>query len=134
MQLVVGAVIVDSLTNPHFVLATRRLRPEALKGRWEFPGGKVEEGETPEAALVREIQEELDVTLMLGDELAPSGRDWPISDKLTLRIFLAEIFIGTPTPGEAHDQVRWLGIDELESVNWLDADREVLALVAELSS
>ena len=117
MHLVVGAVIVDSLAHPRRVLATRRSRPEALKGRWEFPGGKVEEGESPDAALIREVQEELDVTLMLGEELAPSGKDWPISDSLTLRIFLAEIFVGTPTPGESHDLLRWLSADELESAS-----------------
>jgi len=131
MQLVVGAVIVDSLAHPRRVLATRRTRPTALKGRWEFPGGKVEPDESAEAALVREVQEELDVTLMLGEELAPSGRDWPISDRLSLRIFFAEIFIGTPRPGESHDQMRWLSADELESVDWLEADREALAIVAE---
>ena len=114
MQLVVGAVIVDSLAHPRRVLATRRTRPTALKGRWEFPGGKVEPGESAEAALIREVQEELDVTLMLGEELMPSGSYWPISERLTLRIFLAEIFVGTPTPGESHDQVRWLSADELD--------------------
>lgn len=92
MQQVVGAVIVETLARPRSVLATRRSGSNVLRGRWEFPGGTVESGES--AALVREIQEELDVTLMLGDELAPSGRDWPISDKLTLRIFMAEILIG----------------------------------------
>ena len=131
MQVVVGAVIADSLSNPRRVLATRRTRPTALKGRWEFPGGKVELGESAEDALVREVQEELDVTLMLGEELAPSGRDWPISDRLTLRIFMAEIFVGTPTPGESHDLARWLSADDLYSVDWLDADREALWIVAD---
>ena len=135
VQLVVGAVIVDSLADPRRVLAARRTRPAALKGRWEFPGGKVEPGESAEAALIREVQEELDVTLMLGEELMPSGSYWPISERLTLRIFWAEIFVGTPTPGESHDQVRWLSADDLYRVDWLDADREALAIVAdELSS
>ena len=129
-QLVVAAVIVDSLTQPRRVLASRRMRPPALKGRWEFPGGKVEPGELAEAALVREVREELDVTLMLGKELAPSGGGWPISDSLTLRIFLAEILGGTPMPGDTHDEVRWLSADELESVDWLDADREALSIIA----
>ena len=131
MELVVGAVIVDSLADPQYVLAARRSRPEALKGRWEVPGGKVEDGEAPDDALIREIREELDVTLMLGEELTPSGRDWPISDRLALRIFLAEIFVGTPRPGESHDRLRWLSADELDSVDWLEADREALAIVKE---
>ena len=134
-KLVVGAVIVDSLADPQYVLAARRSRPEALKGRWEFPGGKVEEGEAPDVALIREVREELGLTLMLGHELTPSGKDWPISDRLTLRIFLAEIFVGTPRPGESHDMLRWLSADELDGVDWLEADREALAIVkGELSS
>ena len=81
--LVVGAVIVDSLAQPRRVLAARRSGSNALQGRWEFPGGKVEPGESAEAALVREVQEELDVTLMLGHELMPpSGQSWPISEDL----------------------------------------------------
>ena len=135
MQLVVGAVIVDSLAMPRRVLASRRTRPAVLEGRWEFPGGKVEPGESAEAALVREVQEELDVTLMLGEELTATGRGWPISERLTLRIFWAEIFIGTPTPSESHDQIAWLAADELDSVEWLDADRAALPAVrAELTS
>jgi 8-oxo-dGTP diphosphatase len=88
VQQVVGAVIVDSLAQPRRVLAARRARSNALKGRWEFPGGKVEPGETVEAALIREVQEELDVTLMLGEELTPTGNTWRlISDIVALRLF-----------------------------------------------
>ncbi|MGH3457311.1 (deoxy)nucleoside triphosphate pyrophosphohydrolase [Aeromicrobium sp.] len=131
MQLVVGAVIVDSLANPRQVLATRRTRPEALKGKWEFPGGKVEDGEAPDDALIREVQEELDVTLMLGHEITPSGGAWPISDRFALRIFTAEIFVGTPRLRVSHDQVIWLSVDELTSVDWLDADLAALPAVAQ---
>ena len=92
---VVGAVIVDSLAQPDCVLAARRTKTWALSGRWEFPGGKVEPGETAEEALIREVQEELDVTLILGDELTPTDGPWQISDLLTLRLFWAEIFVGT---------------------------------------
>ena len=59
MRLVVGAVIVDDLRHPRRVLAARRATPAPLTGRWEFPGGKVEDGELPEAALRREIREKL---------------------------------------------------------------------------
>ena len=135
MQLVVAAVIADSLAQPRRVLAARRPGSNLLSGQWEFPGGKVELGETAEAALVREVQEELDVTLMLGHELEPTGGTWPISRKLTLRLFWAEIFVGTPTLGESHDEMRWLDAADLESVNWLDADRAALSAVrAELTS
>ena len=136
MQQVVGAVIVDSLAQPRRVLAARRARSNALRGRWEFPGGKVEPGESVEAALIREVQEELDVTLMLGEELKPPGNTWRlISDIVGLRLFWAEIFVGTPAPGEDHDEVRWLDAAELSSVNWLDADRAALpAVLEELTS
>ena len=130
MQLVVGAVIVDSLANPRRVLAARRTGSNALRGRWEFPGGKVEPGESAEAALIREVQEELDVTLMLGEELMPTGEKWlVISYHVTLRLWWAEIFVGTPTPAGSHDQVRWLDAADLTSVNWLDADRAALPTV-----
>lgn len=136
MQQVVGAVIVDSLAQPRRVLAARRARSNALKGRWEFPGGKVEPGESAEAALIREVQEELDVTLMLGEELMPTGNTWRLlSDIVGLRLFWAEIFVGTPAPGEDHDEVRWLDAPDLSSVNWLDADRAALpAVLEELTS
>ena len=136
MQHVVGAVIVDSLIQPRRVLAARRAQSHALRGRWEFPGGKVEPGESVEAALIREVQEELDVTLMLSEELTPTGDTWRlISDIVALRLFWAEIFVGTPTPGADHDEVRWLDAAELMTVNWLDADRAALpAVLEELTS
>ncbi|HYI16381.1 MAG TPA: NUDIX domain-containing protein [Thermomicrobiales bacterium] len=129
-------MIVDSLAQPRRVLAARRARSNALRGRWEFPGGKVEPGESVEAALVREVQEELDVTLMLGEELMPTGNTWRLtSDIVGLRLFWAEIFVGTPAPSVDHDEVRWLDAAELSSVNWLDADRAALpAVLEELTS
>ena len=136
MPLVVGAVIADSLAQPRRVLAARRAQSHPLRGRWEFPGGKVEPGETPEEALIREVQEELDVTIMLGDELMPTGEAWQlISTQLPIRLFWAEIFVGAPTPWQSHDEVRWLDAADLMTVNWLDADRAALPdVLAELTS
>ena len=136
MPIVVGAVIADSLAQPRRVLAARRAQSHPFRGRWEFPGGKVEPGETAEDALVREVQEELDVTIMLGDELTPTSEAWQlISTQLTLRLFWAEIFVGTPTLWQSHDELRWLDGADLMSVNWLDADRAALpAVLAELTS
>ncbi len=126
----VGAIIVDSLTQPDRVLAARRSRPAELAGRWEFPGGKVEPGETPQDALVREIGEELGVEIRVGDEV---GNTWPINDRLYLRLFLAEIIDGELTPGETHDAVRWLTLGELDSVPWLPADAQALpTLISQL--
>ena len=126
-QLVVGAVIVDDLQTPSRVLVARRVTPLSLRGRWEFPGGKVEPGEEPEAALVREIKEELDIRVVLGKELlAPEGRTWPISNSLVMRLWFAAIEHGVPAPVDSHDELTWLGAQSLESVNWLDTDRQVL--------
>ena len=105
------------------VLAARRTSPAAGVGRWEFPGGKVEPGETPEAALVREVAEELrcrvEVTGWLAGEVG-------IGATHVLTVALARLVDGEPDPVE-HDLVRWLGAAELGDVDWLEADRPFLA-------
>jgi 8-oxo-dGTP diphosphatase len=124
IRLVVGAILVDSLTHPTKVLAARRSRPADLAGTWEFPGGKVETGETPQEALVRELREELGVEISVGDEL---GGPRPISDDLELRLYLSQITSGELTPGETHDAVRWLARNALTTVDWLPADEQAVA-------
>ncbi|MFC5728658.1 (deoxy)nucleoside triphosphate pyrophosphohydrolase [Nocardioides vastitatis] len=114
------------------MLAARRTTPPELAGRWEFPGGKVELGETPRDALVREVHEELGVTIAVGDELSDLGRAWPISDVHELRLFLTTVVAGEPRPGDDHDAVRWLGSDELDDVEWLDSDVQALGAVREV--
>jgi 8-oxo-dGTP diphosphatase len=122
VQLVVGAVIVDDLRRPQRVLAARRAQPPALAGRWEFPGGKVEPGESPLQALRRELREELAVEVDLGAELVgPDAGCWPISSHLTMRLWFATLS-GEPRPDVAHDQVRWLDATQLADVRWLPAD------------
>lgn len=129
-QLVVGALIVDDPVAPSTVLAARRTGPPLLRGKWEFPGGKVEAGEHPEDALVRELKEELGVGVALGTELvAPGGGTWRISDVLEMRLWFAVIREGSPTVVDSHDELRWLDAGSLESVDWLDADREILPFV-----
>lgn len=121
--LVVAAALVDSLPAPTRLLAARRRQPTSLAGRWEFPGGKVDPGETPEQALHREIHEELGVSIAVGPELVgedPAG--WRISSRYVLRLWTATVLDGEPQPLVEHDELRWLGVGEWLSVPWLDAD------------
>lgn len=121
--LVVGAAILDGDT----VLAARRTRPVEAAGRWEFPGGKVEAGETPEAALVREIGEELGCRIEVTGWLPGRAE---IGERHELRVAFAVRTEGEATPTE-HDQVRWLTADELDDVDWLDPDRPFLPAIRE---
>ncbi len=104
------------------VLACRRTAPAPAAGRWELPGGKVEPGETPEAAVVREVREELSCEVAVSRWLAAEAE---IADGLVLRAALATLLQGEPVPVE-HDAVRWLDAGELHDVDWLDPDRPFL--------
>ena len=117
------AVVGAAVLRDGRVLAARRTAPATAAGRWEFPGGKVEPGETPEAALVREVGEELGCMVAVTGWLAGSV---PIGAAHELRVALAELVDGEPTPVE-HDVVRWLGASELDAVDWLEPDRPFLA-------
>lgn len=117
-RIVVGAAIVRNGT----VLTARRLWPEAAAGRWEFPGGKVESGESLDDALVREIREELGCAVELTGWLAGAA---PIDERHELRVSTARLVDGEPAPHE-HDLVRWLAPDELGDVDWLEPDRPFL--------
>jgi 8-oxo-dGTP diphosphatase len=131
MILVVAAVIVDDLTDPTRLLAARRAAPRTLAGGWEFPGGKVERGEDPIAALHRELAEELQITVDLGAELRPpDGAAWPIAPGHEMRLWFAVVTSGILTPTGSHDALRWLTSGQLDQVAWLPADR---AIVAQLS-
>lgn len=96
---------------------------------WEFPGGKVEPGEQPEGAAVREIAEELGCTVEVTGWLAPTV---PIRDGLELRVATARLVDGEPIPRAGdHDAVRWLDPAELSAVDWLAADRPFVAQIME---
>lgn len=126
-KLVVAAAIVDDLSAPSQLLAARRSRPAHLAGQWEFPGGKVDPGETPVEALHRELREELGVTVALGAELAgPDDGAWIITERHVMRLWLAQVTLGDPEPLVEHDAVRWLAPAEWTSVVWLPGDVRIL--------
>jgi len=118
---VVGA----ALLRDGRVLASRRTEPPRLAGLWEFPGGKVEAGESDEQALLRELREELEVEASIGVRL---GGDLLIGETAVLRVYLCTLVSGEPALVD-HDEHRWLGHHELDDVPWLPVD---LPLVEEL--
>ncbi len=134
--LVVAGAVVDDLDDPRLLLAARRATPASLAGRWEFPGGKVDPGESPEEALHRELREELGVRVAVGPELAgPDAGSWRLSDRYVMRLWLVEVTSGIPEPLVEHDELRWLPSGQWLDVPWLDADvRIVEALAAAVSS
>lgn len=125
---VVAAVICDSLENTTKIFATARGYGE-FKGKWEFPGGKLEAGETSQQALIREIQEELAVKIEVGELIDTIEYDYP-TFHLSMDCFLCVVVDGEIILKEA-EAARWLGKDELYSVDWLPAD---IALIEKLQN
>jgi len=91
------------------------------KDGWEFPGGKIEPGETQEQALVREIREELDAEISVGEKLAQVEYDYP-EFHLSMGCYICALLSGRLTLKE-HEAARWLSLNELDAVDWLPADR-----------
>ena len=116
---VVAAVICDSLQKKTRIFATARGYGE-FKGMWEFPGGKIEPGETSQQALVREIREELDTTIRVGELIEIIEYDYP-DFHLSMDCFWCEVIEGDLVLLEAQEG-RWLDKEELDCVEWLPAD------------
>ena len=117
---VVAAIIkATNEAGEPIIFATKRGYGE-LKGGWEFPGGKIEAGETPQEALVREIKEELETEIIVGEQIDTIEYDYP-TFHLSMDCFWAEIVSGDLVLKE-HDAAKWLMKDELNSVEWLPAD------------
>lgn len=117
--IVVGAAVV----RDGRLLAARRTTPPETAGRWELPGGKVDAGETPDEALVREIGEELGCAVTVDRWL--SGEQ-PIGTSYALRVAVCTLADGEPSALADHDLLVWLGADELDRVDWLEPDRPFL--------
>ena len=126
---VVAAIIHD---NNNRIFATQRGSGD-WKDWWEFPGGKIENGETPEDALIREIREELDTEINVGKQVATVEWDYP-KFHLTMHCYWCEVVEGELSLLE-HEAARWLSIEQLGSVKWLPADEVVIdKLKAQLSA
>ncbi|MGO2481503.1 (deoxy)nucleoside triphosphate pyrophosphohydrolase [Glutamicibacter ardleyensis] len=131
MQLkqIVAVAIIDSFESPTKMLAARRNRPVELAGLWEFPGGKVEPGESQIDAVHRELREELGVQLNLGAEIiGPHAQGWVLNERATMRVWFATISEGTPDTLDGHDQLAWLGLDDSLGtvVPWIEADAPIV--------
>jgi 8-oxo-dGTP diphosphatase len=119
-QVVIGVAVLRAGQ----VLVARRGGPD---GGWEFPGGKVEVGETDEAAGERELEEELGLRVSVGKSF---GLEEPIGEQYLLRVYFAELVAGEPVLHE-HAEIRWVGPDELDALDWLVPDRPFLPVLRE---
>ena len=121
---VVAAIIRDG----NRVFATQRGYGDYKDG-WELPGGKIETGETPQKALAREIKEELDTGIVVGDLLTIIEYDYP-TFHLSMQCFWCQIVEGTLVLKE-HEAARWLDLESIDSVDWLPADQTIIPLLKE---
>lgn len=117
---VVAAVIkAEDKDGKPIIFATQRGYGD-MKGGWEFPGGKIEEGETPQEALVREIKEELDTDIAVGELIDTIEYDYP-TFHLSMDCFWCEVVAGDLVLKE-HEAAKWLDKDSINDVEWLPAD------------
>lgn len=125
---VVAAIICDG----ERIFATQRGYGD-FKDGWEFPGGKVEEGETPEEAIVREIKEELGADIIVKDFLVTVEHDYP-TFHLSMDCFWAVLAAGAEMTLLEHEAAKWLSIDNIDSVDWLPADIKVVDAIKDVNA
>ncbi|GGC69164.1 (deoxy)nucleoside triphosphate pyrophosphohydrolase [Hoyosella rhizosphaerae] len=121
-------VAAAALTQNGRLLIAQRTYPPELAGLWELPGGKVDEGETPETALSRELEEELGILCSVGSRL---GSEVLLDHRYVLRAYRVVLLDGCPAAHE-HSAIRWIELDELDAIDWVAHDREWLPDLAEL--
>lgn len=117
-------VVAAILRKDDRIFATQRGYGE-FKDGWEFPGGKIEENESPRDAIVREIKEELAADIIVGELLTTVEYDYP-KFHLSMDCFWAELAPGSDMKLLEHEAAKWLDVKDLESVDWLPADVEVV--------
>ena len=122
-------VVAAAIERDGRYLAARRTKPDWAAGRWEFPGGKVEPGESEADALAREIREELGVEIAVG---ARVPGEWPLHDDLVLHLYVATLTDGEPQPLDHHDALRWITPEEFDEVAWLESDVAAVTILARL--
>lgn len=111
------------------VLVCQRRRGAAFELKWEFPGGKVEDGEDPEACLARELREELGIEAIIGPEVYRTSHRYPNGFAVELLFYRVADFRGVPE-NRAFESIRWTASADLPGFDFLEADRELVSLIA----
>ena len=123
-------VVAALLRNPEGnLLICQRAANQLMPLKWEFPGGKVEAGETLESALRRELREELGIDSQVGEEVAPISHNYPNGSSVELHFFLIASYRGE-LRNRVFADVRWVGLRELKNYDFLEADRELVSNLA----
>ena len=134
-MLQVGAAAIVRRTDAGWeLLSARRTEPPVVAGKWEFPGGKIETGETQEACVLREIKEELGIDVILHERVeGPLNGFWPLTERIAFALWLVTIVTGQePVILEDHDAIEWLPAHDLFRVDWVPADVPLVKLLSSM--
>jgi len=124
--LLVSAAII--IKNGQVLLGQRR-KGDRHAYKWEFPGGKVEHGESPRQALIRELREELRIEAEIGDELARYEHDYPSGSRVHLLFFAVKAYAGEPEP-KVFEQISWVDLSTLPGIDFLEGDIDFVKRLA----